>query len=65
MGHLDAVKMLASQGADVKVRKEDGPTPVLVTVGEGHLEAVKALASLDTDVNVADRDGMTSIGIAA
>jgi hypothetical protein len=56
MGHLDSVKVLASLGAEVSVRKKDWPIPVLAAAGEGHWEVLKALASLGADLNVADSD---------
>jgi alpha-D-ribose 1-methylphosphonate 5-triphosphate synthase subunit PhnH len=64
-GKTEAVKALASLGADVNVRLNDGATPVYVAAENGQMEVVQALVSLGADVNVPMNDGATPLHVAA
>jgi ankyrin repeat protein len=64
-GKVEAVKALASLGADVNTAMKDGATSVYVAAQNGHVEVVKALASLGADVNATDNEGATPVYVAA
>jgi len=57
LGHLssckniDAIKMLAANGADVNHPDCDGRTPVYLGASEGHVEVINALVEFKADVN--------------
>jgi ankyrin repeat protein len=50
-GHLNIVKFLIDQGANIKKRYTDGFTSLDQAVGEGHLEIVKFLIKVGANVN--------------
>ena len=63
-GHLDVVKYLVSQGADVNEAK-NGWTPLHRAAARGHLDVVKYLVSQGADVNAKNNDGGTPFFMAA
>jgi ankyrin repeat protein len=79
LGNLELMKVLASAGADLSVRLEDGRTPLIVAAqGETTgararggaaepraLAAVKLLIELGADVNAVDRRGNTALHLVA
>ena len=50
-GHLDVVKLLMEQNADVDGRTPTGSTPLRAAVHEGHLDVVRCLVESGADVN--------------
>ena len=55
--HLEVVKYLVSQGADVRV---DDDYPIRMPSFDGHLEVVKYLASQGADIRTNDNDTVRS-----
>ncbi|OCK88748.1 ankyrin, partial [Cenococcum geophilum 1.58] len=49
--HLEVVKLLLENGADVAVASNDGWTPLNSASSSGHLEVVKLLLKNGADVN--------------
>ena len=53
-GHLDVVRFLASEGADVnQARTTDGASPLYTASANGHLDMVRLLVSEGATVNQA------------
>jgi ankyrin repeat protein len=42
-GHLETVKVLIKQGADVQVRSNRGWIPLMVVVARGHIEITRLI----------------------
>ncbi|XP_076081216.1 uncharacterized protein LOC143052139 [Mytilus galloprovincialis] len=51
-GHVEIVKLLLQNGADVNKCKKNGASPLFVACHEGHLEIVKLLHKSKADVNL-------------
>ena len=51
-GHLEVVKLLIEQQAEVNVKTTEGWTPLYVAALCGHLEGVKLLIEQQAEVNV-------------
>ena len=49
--HLDVVKLLLEQNADVDSKTSTGSTPLRVAAHEGHLDIVRCLVESEADVN--------------
>lgn len=62
-GALDAVRDLASQGADLNA-KENGKTPLHVALFHGHEDAAQWLIEHGADVNARDGSGRTPLHYA-
>ena len=65
MGHLDVLKVLVDNGADLDHKANDGSTPLMVAASEGHSEVVLYLLDGGARLNNTDRDGSTAMLWAA
>ena len=57
-GHIEAIKLLLDNGADVNTKNKDGWTPIYPASWKGHAETVKLL--IDHGANVNARHGWRS-----
>lgn len=66
-GHIDIVKFLLDEGADVNAKRtKDGTTVLMETAEEGHTDVVKLLLERGAKVNVKrTKDGITALMEAA
>lgn len=65
-GHLDVVKYLVSQGANVNLgTRANHTTPIHRASQQGHLSIVKYLLEHGADVHVLDCRGKTALHLAA
>ena len=64
-GHLEVVKFLVEQAADVNTKNNDGWKPLHAATQNGHLEVVKFLFEHGADVNANVKDGLTALHLAA
>ena len=64
-GHVEVVKTLLAQDANVDTSSNNGSTALMCAAGNGHAEVVKALLAQDADVNLQENDGWTALMIAA
>ena len=64
-GHLDVVKFLVEQQAEVNAKKDDGWTPLHSAAQNGHLDVVKFLVEQRAEVNAKStfQCGMVTDGI--
>ena len=58
-GHLEIVKHLLSQGADIEAKNNDGNTPLISASRGNCLEIVKYLLSQGADIEVKNEYGNT------
>lgn len=63
-GHIQIVRLLLQQDADVSVRTNDGRTPVYLASQEGHIEAVKILLGQGADVIIPNNEGVEIIQLS-
>src|SRR5207248_7059070 len=61
VGHLDVVKFLAEQRAEVNAKCTFGSTPVHVAIYSSGIETVKVLVELGADVSVLDGYGRSAL----
>ena len=59
-GHINTVRRLLEEGADVNVKDDRGSTALMYASEEGHVETVKLLLEKGADVNAKDNDGGTA-----
>ena len=64
-GHLEVVKLLLANNADVNVEDEDTSTPLHAAAQHGHLEVVKLLLAKNADVNAVEIYKSTPLHYAA
>jgi len=64
-GHLEVVRELLSQGAEVDAADNNGLTPLYVACNNGHLEVVRELLSWSPNVNASDNKGLTPLYVAS
>ena len=65
-GHVDAMRWLQAQGADVNARhKKYGSTPMHRAAYNGHVDAMRWLQAQGADVNARDKYGSTPMHEAA
>jgi ankyrin repeat protein len=65
-GHLDVVKFLVKQQAEVNAKNTGGWTPLHLAAQNGHLDVVKFLVEQQAEVNARlDTDGWTPLHSAA
>ena len=57
-GHLDLVRYLVSQGAQVERCDNDGDTPLIVASRKGHLDVVRYLKREQAQRKTASPEGM-------
>ena len=60
-GHLEVVKYLASQGANIEAQDNHNWTALIRASQNGHLEVVQYLASQGADINAKNNDGDTAL----
>ena len=58
-GHVDAIRLLAENGANVNSPDKNGYTPVYIAAYKGHADAIRVLAENGANVNTLDKDGYT------
>lgn len=64
LGFPDIASLLIAFGADINFKdKNNGMTPLMLSVGKGHLEMVKLLLSNQADVSLKDNKGRTVVDI--
>ena len=56
-GHIEVVKLLLENGADVTIATESGITPLNSASGGGHVEVVKLLLEKGADLTIAIEEG--------
>ena len=54
-GHVDAMRWLQAQGADVNARNDNGSTPMHDAAWKGHVDAMRWLQAQGADVNARDK----------
>ncbi|MGC1181946.1 ankyrin repeat domain-containing protein [Legionella sp.] len=64
-GHLEVVKILLKQGADVHAVTKKGFTPLYSAAHQGHLKVVKTLLEQGANVNAMSNEDVTPLCIAA
>ena len=63
-GHVDAMRWLQAQGADVNARDNSGETPMHRAAWNGQVDAMRWLQAQGADVNSRDDYGETPLGAA-
>ena len=61
MGHLEVVKLLLDQGANLSTTNNSGRTPLYSACTKGHLEIVKILLDQGANLSTATNDGWTPL----
>ena len=56
-GHLDVVRLLVEQRADINKASNDGGTPLLIASSKGRVDVVRVLLEHGADANKAKKDG--------
>jgi ankyrin repeat protein len=64
-GHMDTVRLLILQGAEVNHKDSAGSTPLHMAAFHGHTKIANVLLSRGADINARDRAGETPIHRAA
>eukprot|EP01032_Pedospumella_encystans_P009143 gene9143-10790_t len=60
-GHLEIVKLLVENGADMNVQEKDGYTPLHWAAYKGHVEVVDYLLSQGADATLVKKTGTTAL----
>src|SRR5437763_5327546 len=60
-GHLDVVKFLVKQQAEVNAKNTDRSTPLHLATQDGHLDVVKFLVDQRAEVNTKESNGWTPL----
>ena len=64
-GHLEIVRLLLCQGADMSIRDNDGDTALHDASSNGHLEIVQLLLCQGADMSIRDDNGWTALDWAS
>ena len=64
-GHMDVVRVLVDNKADVNIKRTNGVTPLYIAAENGHTEVVKLLLGNKADVNASKQNGATPLYVAA
>ncbi|XP_012860170.2 ankyrin repeat domain-containing protein 29 [Echinops telfairi] len=64
-GHLDCVRELVLQGADINLQREDGGTALLAASQYGHMKVVDTLLKHGANIHDQLYDGATALFLAA
>ncbi|KAJ7404493.1 ankyrin repeat domain-containing protein 29 isoform X2 [Willisornis vidua] len=60
-GHIDCVRELVLQGADINLQRESGATPLFFAAQQGHNDVVKFLFSFGASTEFKNKDGGTAL----
>ncbi|KAF4436984.1 hypothetical protein FACUT_6021 [Fusarium acutatum] len=60
-GHVEVVKLLLENEADITVANNEGVTPVIAASFDGHVEVVKLLLKNKADITVSNNEGVTPV----
>ena len=60
-GHLDVVRLLLTEGADITIADNNGWTALHYASMFGHLDIVRLLLTEGADINIADKYGWTAL----
>jgi uncharacterized protein len=63
-GNVDAVRVLAENGADVNKPSGDGSTAMVVAIQNGHYDVARLLVEKGADINKANEKGWTPLYLA-
>jgi ankyrin repeat protein len=63
-GHLKAVQLLISCGANINKETYDKCTPLIIAAWSGHLEVVECLVQRGANVHLYDKDNCNAIQLA-
>ncbi|XP_072862519.1 ankyrin repeat domain-containing protein 29 isoform X3 [Chlorocebus sabaeus] len=64
-GHIDCVRELVLQGADINLQREDGGTALLAASQYGHMQVVETLLKHGANIHDQLYDGATALFLAA
>ncbi|XP_029426563.1 ankyrin repeat domain-containing protein 29 isoform X3 [Nannospalax galili] len=64
-GHIDCVRELVLQGADINLQREDGATALFLAAQGGYLDVIRLLLSSGAKVNQPRQDGTAPLWIAS
>ncbi|KAM9632511.1 ankyrin repeat domain-containing protein 29 isoform 4-T4 [Trichechus inunguis] len=64
-GHLNCVRELVLQGADINLQREDGATALFLAAQGGYLNVIRLLLSSGAKVNQPRQDGTAPLWIAS
>ena len=64
-GHLDIVRLLLTEGADITIADNDGMTALHWASSRGHLDIVRLLLTEGADITIADNNGRTALILAS
>ena len=62
-GHVDVVRMLLEQGADINKARDIGATPLYIASQKGHVDVVRMLLEQGADIHLSWR-GQTPLQTA-
>ncbi|XP_067402699.1 ankyrin repeat domain-containing protein 29 isoform X3 [Emydura macquarii macquarii] len=64
-GHIECVRELVLQGADINLQREDGATALFLAAQGGYLDVIRLLLSSGAKVNQPRQDGTAPLWIAS
>ncbi|XP_058532835.1 ankyrin repeat domain-containing protein 29 isoform X2 [Ochotona princeps] len=64
-GHIDCVKELVLQGADINLQRESGTTALFFAAQQGHNDVVRFLFGFGASTEFRTKDGATALFLAA
>ena len=60
-GHVESVKLLIREGADLDFQDENGSTALMTAVIKGHVGCAKLLIQVGADLNIRAKHGLTAL----